>query len=85
MANKYKCNHCSYRCEKCEQEKKEEGHYKSDTLCWCCARSVPNKEIKACEWVKKKQPVRDWKAIPHRNKDDLLSYHVIECPLFVKG
>ena len=80
-----KCNTCSYHCEKCDMETEKDNHYKTDSLCWCCARAVPSGDIEECDWCKNKTPVYGWKAHKHKLSDGSIGYKVVLCPLFVKG
>lgn len=63
---------------------------KQMTLCWECANSVPDKSRKhGCAWSRSFKPVKGWDADETRlyAKDgarSIVSYHVRQCPEFVR-
>ena len=60
----------------------------SQTLCWSCANAVPDKSGKrGCAWSRHFKPVKGWDADETRLYSDkpTQSYHVRQCPEFVRG
>lgn len=60
----------------------------SQTLCWSCANAVPDKSGKrGCAWSRSFKPVKGWDADETRLYSDkpTQSYHVRQCPEFVRG
>lgn len=91
-ADKTRCRKCLYRCKECERISEKENkvgnktsHNENDTLCWCCANSVPTEDDKfGCEYSLYNRPVPGWEATD-RIIDGHVSYHVLRCPSFVRG
>lgn len=59
------------------------------SLCWDCYRCDHwiNEPV-VCSWARDFKPVEGWKAEPTEfwmGKRKIPSFHVIECPLFLKG
>lgn len=80
-----KCRTCSYKCEKCEQEPDNWSHNKTDSLCWCCKRAVPDEDIEECDWCRHGIPIYGWDAKRHKDANGNVGFKVITCPLFIKG
>ena len=60
----------------------------TQTLCWSCANAVPDKYGKrGCAWSRHFKPVKGWDADETRLYSDkpTQSYHVRQCPEFVRG
>lgn len=60
----------------------------TQTLCWSCANAVPDKYGKrGCSWSRSFEPVKGWDADETRLYSDkpTQSYHVRQCPEFVRG
>lgn len=62
----------------------------SGTLCWRCLNAVPNPKTGAgCSWSRSFQPVPGWDAeerpLNNPRGEDIQSYFVKKCPLFVEG
>lgn len=49
-----------------------------DAICWYCDRG---KDM--CSWERELKPVAGWKAVKSITVDG--AYHVLDCPLFVRG
>lgn len=85
-----KCETCPQHSERCdyilEQEKKHKNrtnHTKRDSLCWCCAYSVPKPEHDyICPWAEHGKPVDGWIAKMHKTAAGELHASVIDCPNF---
>lgn len=58
-------------------------HAQKETLCWECLRAGGD-----CSWSRHGEPVEDWLAIEtavkNRTYASLVSYEVLDCPLFIK-
>ncbi len=85
----FKCKKCPKRSIECiriakkDRDKPNDGkthHIKSDTLCWCCKKSVEG----GCDWIDKQTPVKHWDADLMRHKS-FTAYHVNDCPEFERG
>lgn len=60
----------------------------AQSLCWSCANAVPDKSGKrGCAWSRSFKPVKGWDADETRLYSDkpTQSYHVRQCPEFVRG
>lgn len=60
----------------------------AQSLCWSCANAVPDKYGKrGCAWSRSFKPVKGWDADETRLYSDkpTQSYHVRQCPEFVRG
>lgn len=58
------------------------------TKCWFCANAIPTPKT-GCSWSKLFEPVKGWTAVPvkrlmQKKGTTTTSYHVIECPCFVR-
>lgn len=84
-----RCKTCPKHSEECDRLAKAEKdkpvngrthHIKTDSLCWCCKKSV----IGGCGWIDKQEPVRHWDA-DFDIHASFESYHVNNCPEFERG
>lgn len=55
---------------------------KKDTICWKCGNAVPTTTGTGCSWSRKLVPVDGWEAKPTWKDGEIVSYCVINCPLF---
>lgn len=89
----FKCITCPKHTDLCDKianaelkSKREKGiktvtkHLRTDSLCWCCDKAIHG----GCDWIDKKQPVRHWDADKRIFGTDTISYHVYDCPEFVR-
>ena len=69
------------------------GFKSNETLCWYCKRSGFG-DYSTCPWERKSETVSGWQVIPTRllqyrtatgTPVYLKSYHVISCPMYIKG
>lgn len=61
----------------------------SQQLCWTCRKACGGGD---CPWADKLKPVKGWTAEPkeyrvfkHHRAIISTTYHITECPLYVKG
>lgn len=92
--NVSKCMACPKHCQKCDDIHDAEvtlskekhirdcvsPHLATHTLCWCCEKGITG----GCNWIDKRLPVEHWDADP-TNRGEYTSYHVNDCPEFVRG
>lgn len=85
-----KCKTCPQYCPECveiakweKEHKCRTSHSKRDSLCWCCAYSVPKPEHDyICPWAEHGKPVDGWIAKMHKTAAGELHASVIDCPNF---
>ena len=93
IGDRTKCTKCPKFSEKCyeimkyeERNNSKTSHGRNDSLCWCCAKSVPKPgDDMPCPYATKLEPVKGWDAKKGRTYDGVKQYHVYDCPLFVRG
>ena len=80
------CEKCEYHCTRCDEiaaSPQKCTHIYGDSLCWCCANSVPGHGF-GCAYSLHNEPVAGWEAT-ERYVDGHISYRVRKCPGFIRG
>lgn len=90
-----KCIDCPYWSDEClrinmtANNGRGNHHLVGESLCWCCANSVPDGDGHGCEWSVHARPVPGWEAEPDYIKgyDGKMwkRYCVVKCPKFIRG